>query len=142
MFRIFIYGKENLIKFRQEIGFLHPIKRKSLNNTIKDFVDYSWDIKNEKNAIKLIMLNKARIKKPYILRVFSKEENNLVNLSKYLKSLFGIQNIKINKRFNGFGTKYFELSINNKDDIQKLIKQNLINPTQLAKLDKKKLSRK
>ena len=44
IYRIFIYGKENIIKFDEEIGFLHPDKSKKIKETIKDFMVYIWNL--------------------------------------------------------------------------------------------------
>jgi len=38
IFRLLIYGKENLIKLQKEIGFLHPDKRKKLIRAIDSYV--------------------------------------------------------------------------------------------------------
>jgi len=46
--------------------------------------------------------------------------------------------IKINLRINGLGTRYFELSINKRIEVEKLIKQNLINADQLEKIERLK----
>ena len=136
MFRLLIYGKENLIRFQQEIGFIHPIKKETLEKTIDDFVEYDWNVTKEKNKLKTIMLEKARIKKPYLVRIISKEEDNLKKLSKFLNSVYSINSIKIHKMINGLGTPYFELSINKRDEIKKLTKHNLINTQELDKIDK------
>jgi hypothetical protein len=141
MFRILIYGKQNLIKFKQEIGFFHPQKKEKLEQTVSDFVSYNWVIKQNKNSIRQLMLEKAKIKKPYYTRVISKEERNLRSLKTSLCNLFKIkiQAIRIYERTNGIGTKYFELNINEKQEIEKLIKQNLINQEQLLKINRVKL---
>lgn len=134
IYRLFIYGKENLIRFQEEIGFLHPLKKELLEKTILDFVDYDWHLKQDKGLIKNIMLKRVKIKKPYIVRVISKKKDNLDNLSKYLNMLFSIEFIKINERVNGIGTKYFELNVNKKDEVKKLIMGGLINEEQLNKV--------
>jgi len=134
IYRLFIYGKENLIKFQKEIGFLHPSKKELLEKTILDFVDYDWHLKQDKGLIKNIMLKRVKIKKPYIVRVISKKKDNLDKLSKYLNMLFSIEFIKINERVNGIGTKYFELNVNKKDEVKKLIMEGLINEEQSNKV--------
>lgn len=47
--------------------------------------------------------------------------SNLVLLSKHLKELFEVESKVYGPRFNGIGTKFFELPINNKADVDKLI---------------------
>ncbi len=135
IFRLLIYGKENIVKFEKEIGFLHPQKKEKLRETISDFVEYHWNILADSKEIKKLLEKKIIIKKPYIARIFSKEELNLINLSKLLNNFYRIQNIKIHERFNGIGTRYFELDINKKEEIKKLLKHKLINPIQLTKID-------
>ena len=139
MFRILIYGKDNLRKFKEEIGFLHPDKKFKLNKVIDDFMDYNWHIKKDRELIKKLMLEKAKAKKPYLIIVISRERENLDNLSEYLESLFFIKDIKINECINGLGTKYFQLNINKKDEVLKLINNKLINETQLNRIDKNKI---
>ncbi|MFC1682378.1 LAGLIDADG family homing endonuclease [Nanoarchaeota archaeon] len=117
MYRIFIYGKENLIKFQKEIGFLHPEKMKKLEVTINDFVNYDWNV-NSKN-LKNIFLSKARLKKPCYIRIISKEKGNLEKIKNLLNKFYSIESI-LDKRVNGLGTIYYELNIYKKSEIQKL----------------------
>ena len=139
MFRLLIYGKENLIRFQQEIGFLHPIKKEVLKKVISDFVEYNWHVIKSKDKINEIMLKKARVKKPYIVRIISKEEENLKKLALFLNSIYNIRSIKVHRMINGLGTAYFELSVNKKNEVKKLIKHKLINTKELSKIDKNKL---
>lgn len=129
MYRIFIYGKDNLFKFKEKIGFLHPEKTKKLDNSIKDYVVYEWHFPKKedecKKFIKRILKEKVRIRKPYYLRIISKEEKNLSTLSNLLKKFYDI-NCLLYRSINGIGTVYYELDINRKDEIQKLINLNLI----------------
>ncbi|MFH1607840.1 MAG: LAGLIDADG family homing endonuclease [archaeon] len=129
IFRIFIYGKGNLIKFSKEIGFLHPDKKEKLDVLIKDFVEYKWSFPSKEKECELFvkdLLNKkVRIKKPYYIRIVSKEEVNLNKLNQLLYKFYKI-NGKVNKRINGIGTIYYELNINRREDIQKLINKKLI----------------
>lgn len=123
MFRIFIYGKENLKKFEKEIGFLHPEKFKKLKITLNDFMHYNWNV-NKNNIIKIIK-EKAKIKKPFYVRIISKKEINLKDIARLLKKLYNI-NCIMHKRTNGFGTIYYELNINKREYIKKLIKLKII----------------
>lgn len=129
IFRIFIYGKDNLIKFREKIGFLHPEKREKLNATIENFVNYIWNFpKNEKELKEFVikkLKEKIRIKKPNRVRIISKEKINLEKIKNLLKKFYNIDSIIYNS-FNGEGIKYFELNINKKEEITKLINLKLI----------------
>lgn len=140
MYRIFIYGKDNLRLFHEKIGFLHPEKVNKLSESLKDFVVYAWLFpENEKECrsyVISLMKERAKIKKPYMVRIISNEEQNLRSLKKQLISLYGLEepSIKINLWINGIGTKYYELSINRLLEVQKLIKQRLISDEQLSKI--------
>lgn len=136
MFRILIYGKQNLERFGKEIGFLHPNKKETLEKAILDYVDYNWNLDENFREIRRVMIEKARVKKPYVVRVISREKRNLENLRKFLSSLFGLEfgAVKINERINGLGTRYFELSVNKREEVKKLVRRNLINGDQLRRI--------
>ena len=129
IYRIFIYGKENLTRFNNEIGFSHPDKDKKMKESLSDFVIYRWDFPKDKKKCREFTLNilkeKIKIKKPYYLRIISKEENNLRVLKKYLFKFYEIDSI-IYERKNGIGTIYYELNINKKESVQKLINLKII----------------
>jgi len=129
MFRIFIYGKENLKLFQKKIGFLHPEKKTKLDGTIKDFVEYMWEFPQEKNKckkfVKEIMSKKAKINCEKYIRIISKERQNLEQLKKRLKKFYGVNSL-MGKRRNGIGTIYFEMNINKREEVQKLINKGLI----------------
>jgi hypothetical protein len=137
VYRIFIYGKENLILFKEKIDFLHREKAKKLDEVLEDFVVYDWIFpksrKDIEKFIKKIIKQKARPKKPYIIRIFSNREENLKRLEKELKRLWDI-NSKLRKAVNGIGTVYYELSIQKKEEVEKLIKNKLVR--NLFKYDK------
>lgn len=129
IFRIFIYGKNNIIRFKNKIGFLHPKKICKLNEALNDFVVYEWNFPGDEEECKRFVYNllkeKIRIKKPYCTRIISNKIGNLERLSKLLKKFYGI-NCLINKYFNGIGTIYYELSMNRKEQVQKLINHQII----------------
>jgi len=127
--RIFIYGKENLIKFKEKIGFLHPEKKEKLDNAIKDFVEYKWEFPKKERELKIFikqrLKEKVRIKKPYYARIISKEKENLKKLKNYLKKFYNLESL-LYKSINGMGMVYYELNINKKKCVQKLIKLKVI----------------
>lgn len=129
IYRIFIYGKDNLQRFKNKVGFLHPEKSKKLEIALNDFVVYEWNFpeveKECKEFVLHILKEKIRIKKPYYVRIISKEESNLRKLKELVIKFYDI-NCLVNKRVNGLGTTYYELSINRKTEVEKLIKLNLI----------------
>lgn len=123
IYRLFIYGKDNLIRFQKEVGFLHPNKDKKLNECINSYKTYRWNL--NKDNFKEIIREKARLRKDkYVVRLCSILRINLKESSIFLDKL----NItsKIYKRENGFGKVYYELSIYGKENINKLINMKLI----------------
>ncbi|NCO17847.1 hypothetical protein GW922_00505 [Candidatus Pacearchaeota archaeon] len=129
IFRILIYGKDNLVKFKKEVGFFHPDKKKKLNKTIEDYVKTLWSFPKgklkRKRFVRDLLIQKIRIKKPLYLRIISKEKQNLEEVK---KSLFNYYNIlsKIKKQKNGRGFIYYEISINKRDYVEKLIKEKIV----------------
>jgi len=137
IFSLKIYGKEDLIKFNEKIGFLHPDKKEKLNQVLNDFVVYEWEFpkkeKERKKFIKDILKEKGKINKGNkILRVFSNKEINLIKLQKELNNLLNIES-KVNKRKNGIGTIYYELNVNKQKDVKELINKDLLNKTEVEK---------
>ncbi|MBI5884526.1 hypothetical protein HZB89_00330 [archaeon] len=131
IFRLDIYGKENIAAFEKQIGFLHPKKKTKLREAINSFVDYVWKFpSNEKSLREFIKaLLWQRAKRAYLgksVRVCSIIKNNLVLLSKHLKDLFEVESKVYGPRFNNHGVKYFELEIYGKSKIEKLISSGLI----------------
>ncbi len=122
---ISIDDKVSLITYAKQIGFLHPKKQKLLQNVLDSFVNYLWDF-NEIDIEDLIK-NKAKLKKPYTIRLFSIKKLNLGKLQKYLNMNYNVES-KIYKDKNGLGNEYYYLSIHKKGEVKKLISNNLINP--------------
>ena len=72
------------------------------------------------------MRKKAKIRSDTnIIRVVSNMKCNLINLKKALRLLYNMES-KLNKRVNGIGTCYYELTINKKDEVKKAIVNNLL----------------
>tara|TARA_Y100000034_G_C6903455_1_gene418572 strand:+ start:2254 stop:3159 length:906 start_codon:yes stop_codon:yes gene_type:complete len=131
IFTLNICGKENLIKFNNKIGFLHPAKKEKLREVVNDFVNYYWEFPKEKRRLKYfvtnLLLKKAKIKKSNkIVYIISNKEVNLIILQKSLKKVFNIET-KLNKCVNGIGAIYFQLNINKHAEIEKAIQKNLLN---------------
>ncbi len=129
IYRILIYGKENLNHFCKKVGFLHPDKSKKLKGVVKDFVVYKWNFPKEERKCKKfvfdILREKIKIKKPCSVRIISKEENNLNTLKHYLKKFYDIE-CKMHRSVNGIGTVYYEININKRREIEKLINLKII----------------
>jgi len=142
IFSLKIYGKENLVKFSKDIGFLHPLKKEKLKQAINDFVNYYWSFPKgnleKKNFLKKIMLEKVKVKRDNgVIRIISNKEVNLLNLQKELNNIFNIES-KVNKRINGIGTIYFQLNINKKEELKKIVKNKLLSEKEKEKWLKSK----
>lgn len=136
-FALHIYGKDNLVKFDKKVGFLHPAKKKKLQEAIKDYMNYYWEYPVSKTGLKTfikeLMLSKAKIKKENgVIFLISNKKINLVKLQKLLVRYYNIEP-RFNKRKNGIGTIYFQLDINKQKQIKKLIRNNLINEEEKQK---------
>jgi len=127
--RLIIYGKENIIQFRDKIGFLHPEKAIKLNKSIEDFMVYKWTFpeNNQKIAefLKQLFIDRARIRKAGYVYFISKEGSNLKRLQDLLKKRYQIYSL-FYQHINGIGTIYYELDINKKSEVKKLIDLELI----------------
>lgn len=145
IYSLYIFGKVNLIKFRNNIGFIHPDKKEKLDRAILDYVNYYWLFPDKKETqiifIRKLMQEKAKMKKDTgIFRIISNKEENIKILGGLLNEIFNVES-KINKRINGIGTPYFELNINKKDEIIKLIKNSLIKGEHAREWKKLKLKK-
>jgi hypothetical protein len=127
--RLVIYGKENIILFKDKIGFLHPEKAIKLNKSIEDFMVYKWTFpeNNQKIAefLRQLFIDRARIRKAGYVYFISKERSNLKRLQDLLKKKYKIYSL-FYQHINGIGTIYYELDINRKSEVKKLIDLKLI----------------
>ncbi len=125
-----ICDKKSLIRFRDKIGFNHHAKRQKLEEAINSFIDYNWKLPEPERELRLFVLNflKKRIKnsKHDRIRIYSSKKKNLLKLSKALKKLFAIKSRVSKARFNGVGTRFFELELKGRENVNRLIE--LLNP--------------
>lgn len=105
-----ICGKDNLHEFHAKIGFLHPKKKKKLDDALTSYDAWKWKIPLKKddrlNFLQKELQHKFK-KKKNALRIFSREEN-LIKLSAFLQYNFGIIGT-LGKSINGQGTVYYSL---------------------------------
>ncbi|UCD21028.1 MAG: hypothetical protein JSW08_00570 [archaeon] len=129
IFRLLILGKENIFRFKDKIGFLHPEKSQKLNEAIKDYVDYFWNFPTDKEKLngflRKFLKKKVRIRRKRFIRIISKEKENLDRLAQILKTMYFVDSL-IYERINGLRNIYYELNINKRGEINKLIKNKLI----------------
>jgi len=134
---ITIPDKQSIINFKKEIGFLHPKKKEKLKKAIDSFIDYNWDFSNFN--IKRFMKKKSKFRKPYFIVIFSIIKENLEKLSISLKEKYNIES-KIYKNKNGYGTIYYYLAVQKRDEVRKVINNNLVSKTIVNKLNKSFIS--
>ena len=135
---IYIFSKENLEKFRKNIGFLHDAKKQKLDDAIDSFIDYTWKFpKLDRKLTKFVkskMKERAKIHKPGYVQMCSIVENNLLQLKNALSELFSIKSNVYGPRKNKHGTIYYEFTIARKSEIQKIVKNDLLSEEQKKKL--------
>lgn len=130
-YNLCIYGKEQLISFEKEIGYLHPFKKKRLREAIETYVNYNWDFSK---GIKNIIRQKARAKPLFTVRIMSIMKQNLNTIQKELSTAKIESKLRSDK--NGQGRKYYVLAVHGKANINKLISLNLLSKEQIKKIKK------
>lgn len=143
IFRLQIFSKDNLSKFHKNIGFLHPKKRKALENAINSFMDYNWKFPENKilleKFVRIIMLG-AKIKRKRLrdvarVRINSIKKSNLIQLSERLFEFYGVESRIFGPLHNNCGSTYYEFSIHKKESISKLAKNKLLPNRKLKMLN-------
>ena len=136
-YRLYIFGKDNLIRYQEKIGFLHNEKKRKLKEAIKSYMNYYWKFPKDGNKLRKfvreILKRKAKSRKENIVRIISNKEKNLISLSNSLTKLYDIHS-KLYKRINGYGTIYYELNIHKKEEVKKLIRHRLLNKKEIKRL--------
>ena len=113
-----ICGKDDIEKFKKEIGFLHPKKAQKLVDALNSYVDYNWKIPEDINLIKFI-IEKGRVNRSRKqVRFNSIIKQNLINLQNKLFKM------KVKSKLNGpwknpYGSIWYCLSMR-LDDFNKL----------------------
>lgn len=131
-----IYGKDQLIKFEKEIGFLHPFKNKRLREAIETYVTYKWDFSD---GVKNVIREKAKTRKPHTVRIMSIVRENLEIVQQELIKL-GIDS-KLRRAKNGQGRVYYELSSFGQDNFNKFVANDLISEEQIKRVKSRKESK-
>lgn len=112
---IYICGKDNLLKFKENIGFLHPDKKRRLTEAIESYETYKWTVPKKKEEL-IEFINKHG--KPRIdtkeVRFFSILKDNLIKLKNELNK-YNIAAKIYGPWKNGHGTKFYCLIFNQKE---------------------------
>ncbi len=114
-----ICGRDDLTKFKKHIGFLHPKKLELLDEALDSYVDYNWNVpNNRKYLLKFIEKVGRQRNSRREIRFFSIIKKNLINLRSALKR-FNIKSKIYGPWKNNEGRLYYCLIIK-KDEFKKL----------------------
>jgi hypothetical protein len=109
---IFICGKDDLEKFNDSIGFLHPRKKERLQDALNSYETYEWDIPEGNDGFASFVKNRCRVRKGTgQARFFSILNHNLIKLNSRLNE-FGIKGKVYGPWKNSIGVSYYCLSFN------------------------------
>ena len=107
MWRLNICGKENLAKFKDKIGFLHPAKAELMHKIVESYKDYEWDLPRTKsNVIKFVKKNGRLRKSRGEIRFFSIKRDNLTSFKKVLNK-YKLHSKLQGPWLNSQGRKYY-----------------------------------
>ena len=85
MWYIHICGKDDLLRFKDNIGFLHPKKKARLQEALDSYETYEWTIPEEKEKLIKFINKRGRIRKDTKeIRFFSILKKNLIELKNKL----------------------------------------------------------
>lgn len=119
IYALHICGKNNILKFKEAIGFLHPQKARKLDDALQSYMDYRWVIPQSISSLKQFLLQKGRERKSRNeLRFFSILKNNLLLLKASLEK-YNIHPTIFGPWKNNWDREYYCL-IMKKDDIHKI----------------------
>jgi len=117
-----ICGRDDILKFKKHIGFLHPAKSKKLDEAVNSYIDYKWKIpRNREGIVDFINIHGRISNKRKEVRFNSIIKKNLTEFQHRLRS------INISSRINGpwtnpYGSIWYCLSIK-KHDYDKLMRR-------------------
>ena len=106
-----ICGKDDIQKFHDEIGFLHPKKVSKLEEALNSYVSYNWILPNNKKDLINFVVNKGRLQKGRNqIKLLSIMKSNLINISIKLNEL-GVNSKLLGPWKNSYGSIYYCLII-------------------------------
>lgn len=107
-----ICGRDDIVAFANNIGFLHPKKRARLEEALASYINYEWIVPIDKSRIIQFIRTKGRFsRKRGQIRFNSIKKKNLIKFKAALIR-WDIKSRLSNSFFNGSGNKYYTLSIN------------------------------
>lgn len=108
--RLTIAGLDDLRRFQKLINFLHPAKRKTLDDALNSYQNYNWTLPTSRSELINFIRTKGRIsRRDDRMRFFSVLKSNLIKLQRILRkhSLRG----KIYGPYRGNTTRYYYLGM-------------------------------
>ena len=117
IWRLTICDLNNLKKFAEKIGFLHPQKKQKLIEAINSYKNYSWGIPDNKEELMKFISEKGKLRKSRNeIRFMSIRKDNLLNLKKALNKHNISSNI-FGPWKNNTGSLYYCLIIKNAKEV-------------------------
>ncbi len=111
IWRLTICGKENLRRYQDLIGFLHPEKQQKLEEAIASYVNYEWQIPLGKGKLLAFVKQRGKIRQSRNeVRVLSINQKNLQNLQKALKE-YNLDSILLGPWKSSTCSQYYCLKI-------------------------------
>lgn len=113
IWRLIISDLENLKKFQEGIGFLHPQKKQRLTEAIDSYKTYFWKIPKNKEGLLELLSEKGKIRKSRNeIRFNSIKKENLLDFKKALNK-HNISSAIFGPWKNNTGSVYYCLIIKN-----------------------------
>ncbi len=113
IWRLTICHLNNLKRFHNSVGFLHPQKNQKLSIAIDSYKNYHWNVPKDKKGLLFFVAEKGRIRKTRNeIRLMSIKESNLRNIKKALKK-YNVNSKIYGPWKNNTGSLYYCLIINN-----------------------------
>src|SRR3989344_8162064 len=115
IWRLTVCGKDDLQRFQEYIGFLHPKKKQKLEEAMSSYADYSWSIPETKDGLLAFVSSKGRTRQSrHEIHLYSIRKDNLAALKKDLNKL------RLHSRLfgpwkNSTGSLYYCLTIKQKE---------------------------
>lgn len=115
---IYICGKDNLQRFKENIGFLHPNKNEKLLEALNSYENYEWTIPNKKEEFIGFVKKQGRLRNDTKeVRFFSIIKGNLIKLEEKL-IVYNINTKIYGPWKNNRGRIYYCLSFKQKELIK------------------------
>ncbi len=111
IWRLSVCGKENLQRFQQRIGFLHPLKKKKLEQALLSYKIYRWVVPTDRKGLNAFLRKRARPQeRRNTTRFYSVHKKNLLSLKTVLGS-YGVCSRLCGPWTNQYGSRHYYLEV-------------------------------